>query len=1392
MIKNYFVLVLVSIFLSSCGSGSGSSTGSSVAAANIAPVVNVINEQATLINTSKTVSLFASDSTYNEALSFTATSSSANVVATISDSTLTLTPAINFSGTSTITIKAYDGISYSAAKTFTFTVCASACAPVLNIITPDATLINTAKTITLAGTDANSDSLTYSATSSDSNITPSISGTTLTLTPAANWTGTATITAKASDAALDSIGKTFKFTVCATACKPTLVSISNLSTAEDTAKVITLVGADPNGSSLSYSATSSTCNVTVTMSGSTLTLTPKLNWSGTATIVATVADGDGLSALRIFVLTVTAVNDAPVLSSIPNQATNEDTLTSYTLNAIDIEGSSLTYSATSSNSSNVATSISSKVLTLTPASNFNGSVTITAKANDGTVDSAAQTFTLTVGAINDAPVVGTVANQTTNEDTAKTVTLSETDVDSGDSHTFSATSSTSNVVPSVSGSTLTLTPATNWSGTATINIKVNDGTVDSAAKTFTITVSAVNDAPVLASVANQTTVKNSAKTVTLSGSDVESSSLTYSATSSNSSNVATSISGTTLTLTPANNFVGSATITAKVNDGALDSATKTFTITVNASNTAPVVGTVANQTTNEDTAKILTLSGTDSDGDSLTYSAISGSSQVTSNMSGASLYLTPAANWSGSSVITIKANDGIVYSATKTFTLTVNAVNDAPVVGTVANQSTVKNTAKTVTLSETDADTSDSHTFTATSSTTNVVPSISGATLTLTPATGWTGTSTITIKANDGTVYSAAKTFVLTVSNSNATPTLAAISAQATNQSVKKTVSITAADSDGDSLSFTTTSSPSGKVLGSVAGSTLTLTPLASFNGTAAVTLTVSDGNATAARTFNLVVTANDPLYVYQWHLNNTGQSNFASNGGTSTQDINVDGVITDGYDGDGIVVAIVDTGLELAHEDLSPNIVSGGSWDYAGNDNDPTNSSSTGDHGTSVGGLTCAAGWNSKGGRGVAPECSLKGFNILSQYTTANAVASHGGANYAKDVDVFNQSYGLTGLYGQANANQTEEGQMSSAVTNLRNGKGAIFVKSSGNSYNGVSYGGSYYTCDTQYGFDTGLTCQNSTSQPPNNWPYNIVVGALRATGVKSSYSTTGSNLWISAPGGEYGTDEPAMMTTDQSGCSKGYVRSGNVSSNSFNNNCNHSENSSGHYTATFNGTSSAGPVAAGGIALILEANPNLTWRDVKHILATTSDQVDASKANVTITINSASYVAIPAWTTNDANHKFHDWYGFGRINVGAAVTAAKSYTAGSLGTFSTTDFSSNTSGTISKSIPSNNASGVTDTIAVSATKIIEAVQIEVSATHGVTGELAVELVSPAGTKSVLRTPFDFFLGSDNFSNIVFTSNAFYGEETDGTWTIKVIDAANYTGGTGSLTKWSIRFYQH
>jgi len=190
------------------------------------------------------------------------------------------------------------------------------------------------------------------------------------------------------------------------------------------------------------------------------------------------------------------VNTAPTLASISNQSTNEDTAKTVTLSGSDAEGSSLTYSATSS-TGNVLLSISGTTLTLTPAANWNGISTIFAKVNDGTVDSTAQTFVLTVSAVNDAPTLASISNQSTNANTAKSLWLDGSDID-GNGKTYSATSSASQVTPSISGETLTLTPANNWTGTSTINAYVNDGTVNSAAQTFTLTVN--NRAPIISAI----------------------------------------------------------------------------------------------------------------------------------------------------------------------------------------------------------------------------------------------------------------------------------------------------------------------------------------------------------------------------------------------------------------------------------------------------------------------------------------------------------------------------------------------------------------------------------------------------------------------------------------------------------------------------------------------------------------------------------------------------------------------------------------------------------------------------------------------------------------------------------------------------------------------------
>ena len=154
----------------------------------------------------------------------------------------------------------------------------------------------------------------------------------------------------------------------------------------------------------------------------------------------------------------------------------------------------------------------------------------------------------------------------------------------------------------------------------------------------------------------------------------------------------------------------------------------------------------------------------------------------------------------------------------------------------------------------------------------------------------------------------------------------------------------------------------------------------------------VNDGYVDSNETTVNISLKSDVLYEYQWHLDNTGQLNFASATGTANKDINVDNVISQGYSGNGIKVAVVDSGLEIAHEDLKDNIVANGSYNFVDDSTDPSTTSTEGDHGTSVAGIIAATAWNDIGGRGVAPEVSLKGFNLLKDGTNANAISSLGG----------------------------------------------------------------------------------------------------------------------------------------------------------------------------------------------------------------------------------------------------------------------------------------------------------------------------------------------------------------------------------------------------------------
>ena len=463
-----------------------------------------------------------------------------------------------------------------------------------------------------------------------------------------------------------------------------------------------------------------------------------------------------------------------------------------------------------------------------------------------------------------------------------------------------------------------------------------------------------------------------------------------------------------------------------------------------------------------------------------------------------------------------------------------------------------------------------------------------------------------------------------------------------------------------------------------------------------------------------------DPLFAQQWHLDNTGQS-----GGTVAVDAGVVEVWDSLKGSPNEIVAIVDEGVELSHEDLAANVVAGLSWDYVGNDADPSPGIDE-NHGTACAGVAAARGFNALGVSGAAPGTGLVGLRLFD---------SHGNDTDADEAAALTRSQGSIDIrsssWGPADDRHLEApgpqaaAALAEGAANGRGGRGTVFVWAGGN---GAEF------------------ADNANYDGYANSRFAIAVAACDNRGTQSWYSEPGANLLVTAPssGGSL-----AITTVDRSG-SAGY--------------------SSGNYTSGFGGTSAAAPLVAGVIALMLQANPQLTWRDVQAILAETAVKNDEADGD---------------WQVNGAGYHVNHKYGFGLINARAAVAAAESWTT--LGP----EFRAEASATPAVAIPDNNASGVSSQIEITDAIAIESVEIVLTAPHPYWTDLRVELTSPKGTTSVLAEPVDTAFSDPNgFDHWRFTTKRCLEESAQGTWTLRVSDRVG--GSIGSFTSWTLRVHGH
>jgi len=508
----------------------------------------------------------------------------------------------------------------------------------------------------------------------------------------------------------------------------------------------------------------------------TITVAPVANAHGAATITLTVRDGDTLTGTSQFTLTVTSVNDQPVRTagSVANLTlTEDDPAASLGLTGVsygpgggsDETGQNLTYTVTAVPSAGLGSVTLANDLTVVtastvytladiqgmkfkPAANANGgpeTFTYTVTDNGTTNGSSdpktlTESLTITVNAVNDASVATPQSNVPVEEDSATTITLSASDVDSksltfgivlgsGPNHGTLGTLGSPSCAPSASGTTctatVTYTPNADYNGPDSFQFTANDGTADSAPATVSISVNAGNDGPHAAS-QSVTTTEDTPLQVTLSASDIDSPSLTFSyasppshgtlsplGTPSCAPSGAGSTCTTTLTYTPLPNYSGPDSITFTANDGTFDSAAATVSITVNGTNDAPVAAPQS-ATVSPNAPRTLPLTASDIDSPSLTLSIASqpiygtlgpiGSPSCTPSGGGstctASVTYTPNANYTGPDSFTFTTSDGTATSSPAQVSLTVggSAISIDDVTATEGNTGTA-NATFTVTLS---------------------------------------------------------------------------------------------------------------------------------------------------------------------------------------------------------------------------------------------------------------------------------------------------------------------------------------------------------------------------------------------------------------------------------------------------------------------------------------------------------------------------------------------------------------------------------------------------------------------------------------------------------------------------------------------------------------------
>lgn len=485
------------------------------------------------------------------------------------------------------------------------------------------------------------------------------------------------------------------------------------------------------------------------------------------------------------------------------------------------------------------------------------------------------------------------------------------------------------------------------------------------------------------------------------------------------------------------------------------------------------------------------------------------------------------------------------------------------------------------------------------------------------------------------------------------------------------------------------------------------------------------------------MTTPTDPFYGQQWHFNLIG-------------DIET---VWDEYSGNGVSIGVYDDGIDVAHEDLVANYDSSLEVkDGSGSTVAPTPETSTDGHGTSVAGLIAAAN-NGTGVVGVAHGASLTGVNIFGEntYGFVNADTAEGFQEFlnvisqATNFDIMNNSWGSTPLFN-AGSNLADPSSGDYALSqeygllsqNGRDGLGTVILQAAGNDN------------------------LNANGDRTNASRFTITVAATDINGDAADFSNFGQSVLVAAPAGS--------VTTDLTG-SGGYNSAvgGDVG-----------EIGDNDYTQTFGGTSAATPITSGVVALMLEANGDLGWRDIQNLLASSATLTGSGFNSAALTEEDGTWFENGAGNWNGGGMHFHVNYGYGMIDVLAAVRMAEAWSYFDAPATSANEVhvtSSQYSPASAVPIPDDNDTGISFNLTVSQNIDIEHIGLVLDLNHTWIGDLQITLTSPSGTTIVVNES-NISVNTAINGNWYFGIDSLLGENAFGTWTVNISDQiADFAG---------------